>query len=270
MVPTVFGISDLHLSFARPKPMDRFGAHWANHAERIAAAWRGRVTEEDIVLVGGDVSWATRLPEAVPDLQWIGQLPGRKILVRGNHDYWWSTIGKVRAVGPDGMHFIQNDVVCMDGVALGGARLWEFPDVSWPMVEVGPNEPDASPMDRLVGAVGGAPGGMGRPSPEQAERIRERELLRLQMSLQKYPTDALVRIALVHFPPIGAVGESTILSATLDEFGVDVCVFGHLHPRQPGILDCFERVVGRTRYVLTSCDTIGFAPLRIWPTSVPT
>src|SRR5690349_4597357 len=81
-------ISDLHLSSARPKPMDIFGDRWRNHPQRIAAAWRERVRDDDVVLIAGDISWAMKLDEAMPDLEWIAALPGSKVMIRGNHDYW--------------------------------------------------------------------------------------------------------------------------------------------------------------------------------------
>ena len=178
MTTSVFAISDLHLSFARPKPMAKFGPHWENHADRIAHAWRKAVGPDDVVLIPGDISWATRLGEAVPDLHWVGALPGRKILVRGNHDYWWNGINKVRKAAPDGMYFVQNDAVCLDGVAVGGARMWDFPGVSWPIIQTMP-EREALPADLLQEEATDGRGQAKILSPEHLERIRNRELLRL-------------------------------------------------------------------------------------------
>ena len=114
-----------------------FGEHWKDHAARIEHAWGEQVSARDVVLVGGDTSWAMNLQDALPDLQWIEALPGEKALVKGNHDFWWDGIGKVRKAAGKGMHFIQNDVVILDEVAIGGSRLWNFPDVFTPESEFG-------------------------------------------------------------------------------------------------------------------------------------
>ena len=95
----VFAISDLHLP-ARQKPMDVFGAHWANHFDKISEDWRARVRNEDIVLLPGDLTWAMHLEEAMEDVRRVGELPGKKLILRGNHDYWWSAIGRVRRALP--------------------------------------------------------------------------------------------------------------------------------------------------------------------------
>ena len=111
----IFAISDLHLP-ARQKPMDIFGDHWANHFDRISQDWRERVSESDVVLLPGDLTWAMHLEEALEDIRRVGELPGRKLLLRGNHDYWWSAIGRVRRALPEGMFAIQNDCIQLDGV----------------------------------------------------------------------------------------------------------------------------------------------------------
>ena len=111
----LFAISDLHLP-AREKPMDVFGAHWENHFERIREDWLQRVGAEDVVLLPGDLTWAMRLEDAMEDIARVGELPGRKIILRGNHDYWWSAIGRVRRALPEGMYALQNDAMELDGV----------------------------------------------------------------------------------------------------------------------------------------------------------
>ena len=262
----IFAIADLHLSCVRPKPMEVFGAHWQNHQARIEQSWREQVLPDDIVLVAGDISWALKLDEALPDLRWVEALPGRKVFVKGNHDYWWSSIGKVRAAAGEGMHFIQNDVVYLDGVAVGGARLWDFPGVSWSVPEDAAADAGAPGADQTVQPATPVAAGRERVlSPEQLAKVRARELERLRLSLSKLPAEAGVRIALVHFPPIGADGEPTQLTEIMDGFDIDICVFGHLHPRCPDALSGTDQVMGRTRYVLVSCDTIAFAPRCVWP-----
>ncbi|HML48569.1 MAG TPA: metallophosphoesterase [Clostridia bacterium] len=113
---SIYAIGDLHLPGNETKPMDVFGSHWERHFEKIAADWRARVTEADAVLLPGDISWAMYLQDALRDLQAIDELPGKKFLLRGNHDYWWNSLAKVRAALPKGMVALQNDA-------------WRFGDV---------------------------------------------------------------------------------------------------------------------------------------------
>ena len=103
----IYAIADLHLSLTSEKPMDVFGEAWRGHAEKLERNWRERVQADDLVLVPGDISWAMQLSAALPDLSFIGRLPGKKVLLKGNHDYWWSAIGRVRASLPAGMRALQ-------------------------------------------------------------------------------------------------------------------------------------------------------------------
>ena len=118
----IYAIADLHLSLTSEKPMDVFGEAWRGHAEKLERNWRERVQADDLVLVPGDISWAMQLSAALPDLSFIGNLPGKKILLKGNHDYWWSAIGRVRSVLPAGMRAIQNDSIAEDGIGICGTR----------------------------------------------------------------------------------------------------------------------------------------------------
>lgn len=254
----IFAISDLHLSLGCPKPMDVFGPDWANHAGRIAENWRAVVRDDDLVLVPGDLSWALKLDRAKPDLDWITALPGEKVFVKGNHDYWWSSLTKVRgAVGPR-MHFLQNGVCAVFGSsAVAGTRLWEFDEVVWPPAP-DDEEPAGSPKEGAGENLSDI--GMGKGPEINADKVRARELDRLRNSLAALPSEAVHRIAMLHYPPLGSDGRPTSITAILDEYSIDLCVFGHLHslgkaPR-PGA-DC---TIGRTRYVLVSCDWLGFAP----------
>ena len=249
MPPRIFAIADLHLSQTRPKPMDVFGANWKGHDQRIKQAWHEEVKDNDVVLMAGDISWAMTLPDALPDLRWIDDLPGHKIVVKGNHDYWWQSIKQVRATAGRSIRFVQNDVVCMEGMAVGGTRLWDFPNAVWPRQ---PCTRDWSAKTR---------------SPEQLDRIRSREIARLRRSLEQLPTDAELRVALVHFPPLGADGEPNELTRIMTEHRVDICVFGHIHIAGSQSLAGADCIVDRTRYVLTSCDAIGFRPKCILPPS---
>ena len=166
----LFAISDLHLP-AREKPMDVFGAHWENHFERIREDWMRRVQPEDVVLLPGDLTWAMRLEDALEDIARVGELPGRKIILRGNHDYWWSAIGRVRRALPEGMFALQNDSLELDGVLYAGSRGWTLPPFA---------------------------------QDEDDKRIYERERLRLEMSLKhaRARSADAVLVVMAHYPPL--------------------------------------------------------------------
>ena len=124
----IFAISDLHLSFADTvdKPMDKFGPEWTDHARRLKESWFSIVSNEDTVIIPGDISWGMSLEEAMPDLEFIDTLPGRKVLLRGNHDFWWSSMKKMRGLFPT-LSFIQNDAVDLGEYVICGTRGWNFP-----------------------------------------------------------------------------------------------------------------------------------------------
>lgn len=207
--------------------MDRFGPQWVGHADTIAAAWRARVDAGDTVLVCGDTSWAMRLEGAIPDLEWLAALPGRKILLRGNHDYWWGSLAKLRRVLPAGLEALQNSSVRAEGWQVCGSRGWTLPT------------PESTPDDRAV---------------------YERELGRLRLSLQS-ASGPQPRLAMLHYPPWMPGQESTAVVDLLHEFGVQVCVYGHLHALPAGAYPDGER--GGIRFRCVSADLAGFAPQRI-------
>lgn len=219
----VWAISDLHLP-AHQKPMDIFGSHWQNHFERIREDWLERVSGEDVVLLPGDLSWAMHLEEAQEDLSRIGALPGRKILLRGNHDYWWSSIGRVRRALPEGCYAIQNDCLFMDGLLFAGSRGWQIPA-----------EPEGDSDDA---------------------RIYRRERQRLEMSLasaRARSADAPL-IALMHYPPRTEAVEG--FSDILKRYGAATVVYGHLHGA--GLAGALRGEVDGITYHQVSCDGLGF------------
>jgi uncharacterized protein len=224
-----FALADLHLGFAVDKPMDIFGDQWCDHPAKIEANWRRVVTEDDIVLLPGDISWAMRFEQAEPDLNFIAALPGRKVLIRGNHDYWWSSIGKVREALPDGMFALQNDHLVLDGVALCGTRGWNLPG-------------------------GGLPG-----NDDPKHFVRERN--RLQLSLESAPA-GLPKIALLHYPPRLTGMDDPGFTDLLEEQAVRICAYGHLH----GAADHRLGIAGRhggVEYVLCAADAVDFTPVRL-------
>ena len=187
----VFAISDLHLSLGRPKPMDVFGQAWMRHSEKIRTHWQARVSDSDLVLVAGDISWAMTFEEAQPDLGFMADLPGRKVVVKGNHDFWWPSITKLRKDGPSSVHFIQNDVLELGDLVISGTRLWEYPFVQWNgCVVVVPNPvPARSPVREV-----------------NDEKVGQRELERLRLCLRQMPkSHGSLRIFLTHCPFVSAV-----------------------------------------------------------------
>lgn len=224
----VFAIADLHLP-AQTKPMDVFGQHWKDHFQRIRQDWLSRVTPEDLVLLPGDISWAMRLEEALEDLHSIGSLPGTKVLLRGNHDYWWSSIGRVRRALPEGMYALQNDSLLLNGRLYAGTRGWTLP---------------------------------GAEATEDDLRIYSRERLRLEMSLKHARgRDAEAPITvMMHYPPLTA--ESEGFSDLLEAYGVEDCVYGHLHGH--AIFGAVRGQRGSVKYHQVSCDGLDFKLYRLY------
>jgi len=269
----IFAIGDLHLGHAVDKPMDVFGARWKDHASRIAGNWEKAVGPDDLVLVPGDLSWAMRMEEAEEDLKWLERLPGRKIIIKGNHDYWWPSISRLRRrLEGTSVHALQYDSIAVGPVAVGGTRLWTFPDLSCyrdPLAETpygGPPDETrcrGAPAEMPAESSGSSRPGAGAVVPEAArdqdEKIFARELGRLESSLRSMDPACRVRIAMTHFPPTGETGSETPVTKLLESCQIRLCAFGHLHsldlPR--GTWDFNLRGV---RYVLASCDAINFRP----------
>ena len=227
----VYAIADLHLSDSMDKSMDIFGKHWENHADKIEAAWRKLISSHDTVLIPGDISWAMKLSEAQPDLDRIGRLPGEKYMIRGNHDYWWSSINKVRSVLAPGLHAIQNDSFLLaDGTAICGTRGWIVP---------------------------------GAAAYEQDdEKIYLREVGRLKLSLDHARDRGAERIiAMTHYPPFNDRQEPNEFTRLFTQYGVEQVVYGHLH----GVGGVSYRVkeLDGVQYKLTSCDYLCFVPALI-------
>ncbi len=226
----IFAIGDLHMPGNGVKPMDIFGQHWDHHMDTIRENWLETVAPSDTVLIPGDISWAMQFNDAKADLQSIAALPGTKILLRGNHDYWWSSITKLRSFLPEGMLALQNDSVAVGGRAVCGTRGWTFPT-------------EAFPLD------------------EQETKIYQRELIRLRMALDHAAGRGLPIVAMTHFPPLLKDCRDTAFTALLEEYGVKLCVYGHLHG--VGIRSGFNGEHNGVSYRLTSCDALGFAPVKV-------
>ena len=221
----IYAISDLHISTNTNKPMDVFGGAWENYLEKIYADWEEKVSDNDVVLIGGDISWAMDLTDAIEDIKTFSALKGKKILIRGNHDYWWKSISRVREALPSGVIALQNDAVKIDGAVICGSRLWSVP-----------GSPDFKEADR---------------------KLYERETERLKLSLKNAATmreegDKL--IALIHYPPFNVRREDTAFTSLFEEYGVNAVVYGHLHGKYVRADKVF--VKNGIKYYLTSCDQV--------------
>lgn len=245
----IWAIGDLHLALGVPKKrMDTFGGPWINYTQKIEENWRKVVQEDDLVLIPGDISWAMTIEDVIPDLEWIHNLPGTKVVLRGNHDYWWTSLNKVEKILPPSIHLIQNNSFFWNDVAIGGARLWDTPEYAFgPYINYTEN-----PLAKNLTVP---------EDPRETEKLFLRELGRLELSLQSMNPAAKKRIAMTHYPPIGVdLGESRT-AAILEKYKIDICVFGHLHNIKPGIYLFGNR--NDIKYVLASADYIDFKPVRL-------
>ncbi len=220
----VFAISDLHLSINNSKPMNIFGPVWDNYLEEIVEDWNKKVTDDDIVLLAGDLSWAMKLEDAKVDLEFLKDLKGKKILLRGNHDYWWSTIKKVRDILPENIYAIQNDSLVIGDYIFCGSRGWIVDD----------NKMDTND-----------------------KKIFDRELIRLEMSLKdakEKQTNNQKIICMLHYPPFDKNNNPTKFTELLESYEIKTVVYGHLHGK---ILNTKEVLnLNGVTYYLTSCDMV--------------
>ncbi len=224
----IYAISDLHLSGLASKPMDVFGSEWEGHFEKIKSDWREKVRSEDIVLLGGDTSWGMKLEEGMYDVASLAELPGKKVFVRGNHDFWWSGITRVRAGAPDeSFYFLQNDCVRFGNVVIAGSRGWT------------------------------SPGSADFTEHDNALYLREAERFRLAFQeVKKLREEGDTLVVLMHYPPMGIKQEETLFTRLFEENGVDKVVFGHLHGAAYFPLRLDKNGI---RYYLTSCDKTKFS-----------
>lgn len=229
----IFAIGDLHLSFDDriQKPMDIFGPTWENHPEKVKEYWDNGITNDDLVIIPGDVSWGLRKEEAMADFDWIHRLPGKKVITKGNHDLWWTSISKLNNLYED-ITFLQNHAFDGgNGIFVCGTRGW-----------ICPGTVDFDEHDR---------------------KIYERELIRLKFSLEEArQRGAKTIIASLHYPPTNDKKQTSGFTEMLREYGVKTCVYGHLHGKDAfknginGILDGVE-------YRLVSLDYLEGKPALI-------
>jgi predicted phosphohydrolase len=245
----IWAIGDLHLSFGiKGKEMNVFGPEWEKHHEKVQAHWDANVKSNDLVLIPGDISWAMRLEEAAADLAWIDERPGTKYFIRGNHDYWCQSASKVRQALPPSIHLIWSDAARFQDIAICGTRLWDSPEYNFgPYIEMKKPIKEGKKTDEK----------------EDDGKIFRRELMRLETSLKALDRSCRLKIAMVHYPPISADLQPSEASKMLEEAGINICVFGHLHSLRPN-----QKLFGSRNgiaYHLTSCDWLNFQLLNIEP-----
>lgn len=234
----IFAIADLHLSFGCAKPMDMF-AGWAGHAERLAQNWRAVITAEDTVVLPGDLSWGMTLEEALPDFQFLHSLPGTKIIMKGNHDYWWSSRKKIETLWAahdlPSLRLLHNNAFAAEGAVLCGSRGWFF-DCGEQAAE--------RPEEKIV--------------LREACRVRASIQAGKQLLAGRAPENLLV---FLHYPPI-VNGQACmeILQVLIDE-GITRCYYGHLHGQS--IKWAHRGVYEGIRFELVSADALGFCPKRV-------
>ena len=227
----IYAIADLHLSFLEDKPMNIFGDNWENHAEKIKINWLKKVKEEDTVVLAGDFSWAMYLNDTKLDFKYLNDLPGTKILLKGNHDYWWGTLSKMNEFlkenNIENIKFLYNNSYLVENKIIVGSRGWNTLDV------------------------------------DDNSKMIKRENARLELSindgLSKYGADKEI-IAFMHYPPINKGellnGIKTQFVKTLEKYNVDSCYYGHLHGTSHK--DAVEGKIQEIKYKLISADYLKF------------
>jgi len=212
--------------------MDVFGGEWENHIEKIREGWNRVVDDGDLVIVAGDISWAMHLDEALSDLNLLDALKGTKLLLRGNHDYWWSSISKVRAVLPPSILALQNDSFTWQETVICGTRGWICP-----------------------GEEGFTDNG--------DEKVYLREVQRLQLSLDHAVKSGCKRIiAAMHYPPYNRNNQESDFTKLLEEYNVEICVFGHIHDQGRDYI--FQGLKNGVQYCFVAADGINFTPVRLF------
>ncbi len=239
-------IADLHLALSVPdKDMSIFGSNWKDYMLRLRDNWKNSVSESDLVLIAGDISWAMRLEEMSLDLQFLSDLPGKKILIKGNHDYWASkSVSKIRQFLPNDCFFLGNDYFVYENTVIVGARLWSSSSIkiSFSIFQDSYKEKEEKSLI-------------------DEEKIFIREKNKLKYSLERLPKNIENKIVMTHFPPIGTNYEENEITQLLENHCVRHCIFGHLHNVRSDIKKSF--CIRGVHYHLVSADSINFSPVNI-------
>jgi uncharacterized protein len=232
----IWALADLHASATDPtsgvasKPMDVFGEHWAGHVDRVEEAWRECVAPGDTVILAGDIDWALYLEDAMETLTRIDGWPGTKIMLRGNHDYWWSSkaTNRVRRALPPSIHALHNNAFLVEGFNICGAK--------------------------------GSPVPGGSDWTEQDAKLLNRENERLALSLRERDT-SLPTIVALHYPPFYPWQPDTVFREQLEANEVAACVYGHLHAASADV--AVRGRCGTVDYFLVACDAVNFTPVLV-------
>ena len=233
---SIYVIADLHLSFGTDKPMDIFGDNWENHAEKIKQDWISKVKPEDTVILPGDFSWATYIEDAKQDFQFLNELPGKKILLKGNHDYWWTTLTKMREFIEENdfenIDFLYNNSYLVEDKIIVGTRGWILQD--------------------------------GEENKKMINRENERLKLSFKDGIEKYGEDKEI-LVFMHYPPINSkelLGNGYLeFYKTMREHNVKDCYYGHLHGNSHK--EAIEGEVGEINFHLISADYLDFKLVKI-------
>lgn len=227
----VYAIADLHLSFGTDKPMDVFRG-WENYTDRIRNNWCRLIEKDDTVVIAGDISWAMDIKDTKADFAFIDSLPGKKLLIKGNHDYWWTTKAKMDRYlsdsGFDTLEILHNNCFVRDGGVICGSRGWFY---------------DAETDEDM--------------------KVLNREAGRLRMSLDAAVKTGLEPVVFLHYPPIYNDTECGEITSVLREYGVRRCFYGHIHGGNAA-KRAFEGERDGITYRLIACDHLGFTPLHIY------
>lgn len=231
---SIYALADLHLAQSIDKPMDIFGAKWSNYMNKIKENWMDTLKDGDTIVIPGDISWATYLEEAVGDFEFIDSLPGQKIILKGNHDYWWTTMTKLENFLIENdfktIKFLQNNNFEIENSYLCGTRGWKCP-----------GDEDFSDEDR---------------------KIFERELQRLELSLKSIKKESEKEIIVaLHYPPFNSSWQPSEFIEIMKKYAVKTCVYGHIHG--DAYKNAFQGNFDGIIFKLVSSDYLEFEPLKL-------
>ena len=228
----IYVIADLHLSFSQDKPMSIFGENWEGHSEKIKNNWISKVKPEDTVVLPGDFSWAMYLQDTYKDFEYLNSLPGKKLLLKGNHDYWWTTVTNMRNFLEENkfknIDFIYNNSYLVENKILTGTRGWNLLDT------------------------------------ENSSKMIKRESIRLQLAIEnkikKYGDDKEI-IVFMHYPPISNTNKKSEFLKILKQYDIKRCYYGHLHGKSHQ--DAVEGIVDGIEFKLISADYLNFDVIKV-------
>lgn len=227
----IYAIGDLHLSFSNNKPMDIFGTNWKNHYIKIKDDWKEKVKNNDLVLLAGDTSWALTLNDVKTDMDFLNKLPGKKLLIKGNHDYWWSSLRKLQKnFSNKNIYFLQNNAVCFEDVIICGVRGWNCPNSQGFTLE--------------------------------DEKQYKREVERLRLSLNFTEGITKKKLVMMHYPPMNEKLEPSEFTDLFHKYGVKHVIYGHVHGKE-NFINTPKGIIDNVFYQLVSSDFLNYQLIKI-------